>query len=336
MTSFMVMARRGCLLLCTVLAALECPAAETSPILAASRQAFWWGDLAALEKQHAYVSQPGRFAPDGTSELDLFRTGLKQVINNAVKQREPYLQELEALTLQWAAERPQSALVHMLHAEVLAAHGWYYRGGGLARDVPPHAWKDFESYLKRAAGYLADHADVALSDSSAHATLLSIGKGLGWDSAQLTLIAQEGLKRNPDDISLYFLRLTALLPKWGGDVRTLDRYIRTTAEQTRAAFGTGMYARLYSAAAEEEFGHTLFRDSAVDWGMMKQGFADMHARYPQSPARRNRFAYMACLAKDKATLRALLEELGPALDAAEWGPNPERSLEGCQRWARED
>jgi hypothetical protein len=44
---------------------------------------------------------------------------------------------------------------------------------------------------------------------------------------------------------------------------------------------------------------------------------------------------MACLAKDKPTLRALLGELGPRLDAARWGPNPERSLEGCLRWARQ-
>jgi hypothetical protein len=31
---------------------------------------------------------------------------------------------------------------------------------------------------------------------------------------------------------------------------------------------------------------------------------------------------------------ALLAELGPKIDASQWGPNPERSLESCQRWAK--
>jgi hypothetical protein len=32
---------------------------------------------------------------------------------------------------------------------------------------------------------------------------------------------------------------------------------------------------------------------------------------------------------------ALLAELGPKIDVSQWGPNPERSLESCQRWAKE-
>jgi hypothetical protein len=335
MKTLMKQARMLCLLLCAACAP-PLAAADTRPAIVNARQAFWWGDFDALEKQNAEFSQSGRFLPDGSSELDLFRFGLNGVIANAAKLREPYLQELEALTLRWATERPQSALAHVLHAQVLRAHGWSYRGTGLARDVPPHAWKEFEDYLKRAAAYLASHADVAMNDSYAHETLISIGTGLHWDAAQLTMLMREGLKRNPEDIDLYFTRMTALLPKWGGDIRTLDRYIRAVTEQTRSLFGTGMYARLYSSAAEQEFGHALFEDSAADWNTMKQGYADMHARYPASPKRRNGFAYMACLAKDKAALRALLDELGPALDSSEWGANAERTIEYCQRLAGEN
>lgn len=304
-----------------------------SPITTRTELAMWWGDFAALEADNAELRRPGHIDASAGLDIEMFRRGVNLVLNSHVAQPEAYLRELEALTLQWAGEHPRSALAHVLYAKVLVAHAWSYRGGGYARDVPPQAWKDFEEYLRRAATYLKDHADVAMTDSYAHLTLLHIGQGLGWDASQMKAIMHDGLKRNPEDVMLYFAVLTTHLPKWGGDVKTLDKFIREVTEETRPLFGTGMYARLYSLASEDEFGHALFEASLADWPTMKKGYEDMHQRYPNSPQRRNGFAHMACLAKDKATLVALLAELGPNLDASAWGTNGERSLESCQRWA---
>jgi hypothetical protein len=301
----------------------------------ASEQALWTGDFAELEKQNAYYSQPNRFEPDGRSQLDLFHEGLASVLKNSEENAEPYLKEMDILTLQWATENPKSALAHVLHAQALVEHGWSYRGGGYVKDVPPEAWKDYRAYLRRAVDYLNAHSDVALTDTYAHLVLLQIGRGLNFSNEQMIAIANDGLKRNPDNIELYFDTSGSLLPKWGGDARVLDNYIKYATEQTRAKYGLGMYARLYSAAAEDQFGHALFETSFADWDKMKQGFEDMLARYPNSPLRRNRYAYIACIAKDKDTLLKLLNELGTSFEAKEWGPNPERSLESCRRWATE-
>lgn len=328
-------------LMISAVCALACAAVpdlalgETATLTTETAQAFWTGDFAALEKLNNRLKQGKHFAPDGGSELEYFRLGLGKVPQSVADHNEPYLRELEALTLQWATEHPKSSLAYILHAEVLVQHAWSYRGGGYAKDVPPEAWADFHGYLRRAADYLKAHADVTLTDSSAHALLLRIGTGLGWDDATLRRIQQDGLKRNADDVMLYFDMLTPLLPKWGGDPDTLDRYIRQATKETQADYGMGMYARLYGAAADMDFGHRLFEDSQVDWPTMKKGYEDMQARFPNSPARRNHFAHMACLAKDRATLVALLAELGPTIDASQWGPNPQRSLESCQRWAKE-
>lgn len=309
--------------------------AAREPLTTETEQAFWKGDFAALDKQNEFLKHGKHFAPDAGSELEYFRLGLDSVLRTKVDHSEPYLRELEALTLQWAAEHPKSSLAHILHADVLVRHAWSYRGSGYAKEVPPEAWADFHKYLGRAAEYLKAHADVALADSSAHALLLRIGTGLEWDRGTLMAIQQEGLKRNPDDVTLYFGMLTPLLPKWGGDPETLDRYIREAAKQTQADYGMGMYARLYATAADEDFGHKLFENSLVDWATMKKGYEDMQARFPNSPRRRSHFAHMACLAKDRPTLVALLAELGPKIDVTQWGPNPQRSLESCQRWAQE-
>jgi hypothetical protein len=324
---------RLCALTLAMALATQVEAATEASLSARAWESFWWGDFAALEKQNALLGQPGHISADGNSELGLFRDGLDVVTLSGVADRESYLQELEKLTLQWATERPQSALAHILYARTLAAHGWSYRGTGSAREVPPQALEEFRAYLRLAADYLTKHAAVAMTDSSAHATLLDVGKGLGWDTQQLTAIAQEGLKRNPEDISLYADVMSTLLPQWGGDANKLDRYIRQVAKQTKAEHGMGMYFRLYSAAAEEEYGHALFQETGVDWAMMKQGFQDIQVRYP-SPTRHSRYAYMACLAKDKEALLAALDKLGSAIDIAPWGPNPQRTFDGCVRWAK--
>lgn len=308
-------------------------AAEESSVATAARNAMWSGDFAALEKQNAWLKQPGRLAVDGSSDLDRFRSAIIDVMTSKVKNPEAYLLEIEALTLAWAKEHPGSALAHILHAEALAAHAWSYRGGGYARDVAPEAWDDFHGYLRRAVGYLHAHADVALTDSHAHVLLLKIGKPLGWDLEQMEAIRREGLKRNPEDIVLHFDVLRRLLPKWGGDPRALDDYIKRATEESRAQFGSGMYARLYATAADEEFGHALFEDSYAQWDTMKQSFEDMFARYPDSPKRRNNYAYMACLAKDRDTLLRVLGEIGKDVDLSSWGRNPERTLERCRSFA---
>jgi hypothetical protein len=310
-------------------------AAPDEPVRTQAKHAYWRGDFDALEKLNDELKRGPHFDIDGGLELEQFRSGIGDVAGGEPKHTEAYLRELEALTLQWAAEHPKSALPHILHAEVLMKHAWSYRGSGYANEVTPQAWADFTSYLRQAVNYLNEHADVALTDSYAHDILLIIGMGLGWDASQMESIAEDGLKRNPDDISLYFSRLTTLLPKWGGNARTLDKYIRQAAERTRAQHGMSMYARLYSAAAEEQYSHALFENSYADWALVKQGYEDMLARFPKSVARRTRFAYMACIARDKKTLRSLLDQIGPDIETRHWGINPERTLEGCQRWARE-
>jgi len=320
--------------LACVAAAPACAADKPlPPITQAAQEAFWTGDFAELERQNAYYSQPGRIEPDATSQLDLFRGGLNTVFSNDVGNVEAYLQEVDRLTLQWATEHPKSAFAHVLHARALYAHGWSYRGGSYAKDVPPAAWQDFHAYLRRAAEYLHAHADVALTDSYAHHVLIQIGRGLAWKPEQLIAIADDGLKRNPEDTELIFAVAFSLLPKWHGDARILDSYVNHAVQQTRARFGTSMYARLYSMAAGDQYGFDLFEDSLADWPRMKASFEDLLARFPDSPHRLNRYAYMACVAKDRQTLAVLLERIGDAIHTADWGTNPERGLEGCRRLA---
>lgn len=319
------------------LTTLTCAADDTeppeSPITTAGWEATWWGDFGTLERLNAEYHKSGRFNPDGESQLDLFRRGVAQVFNRKIKDNERFLKEVDMLTLQWARKHPRSGLAHALHARALVAHGQSYRGTSFANEVPPEAWEFYHGYLRQAATYLREHADVALTDSYAHFVLIQVGKGLSWDKAQLMAIAEDGLKRNPEDIVLHQAMVESLLPKWGGNAKLLDTYIGKATAQTHALYGSGMYAMLYSEAAAAQYGSALFEDSHADWDKMKQAYEDILAKFPASARQRNRYAYMACVAKDKATLQRLLGEIGDGVRLDAWGNNADRSIETCRRMA---
>jgi len=214
----------------------------------------------------------------------------------------------------------------------LLEHGWSYRGGGYNKQVPPQAWADFDKYVRLAAEYLAAHSDVAFADSRAHQTLINIGRAAGWDRDKLWSLAQAGIKKDPENDGLYLAVLTSLLPKWNGSPAQVDRFIAQVVERTRKERGMELYARLYSAAAAQEFEHRLLSDSGAEWPKMMAGFRDLQARYP-SAWNLNRFAYFACLAQDKPTTLDLLEQIGPKPQLNRWGTNASRTYETCKRWA---
>jgi len=314
-------------------------AANDKPVVPLVQQkateAFWVGDFAALEKMNAAYQQPGPLEANARNRLDYFRTGVGKVFSYVAHSSEAYLSELDALTLQWARDNPQSAYAHILHARSLLAHAQSYRGTSYVKDVPPEAWAYYRRYVDQALAYLKQHIDLVSTDSSGHLLLLEIGRSLSWGQAQIEAIAEAGIARNPDDIELYFMVSFGLLPKWGGNQKVLDTYIRKVTAATSAKFGTGMYARLYADAMDNQFGAALFESSYADWDKMKQGYEDMLARYPDGSARRNSYAYVACIAKDKPTLQRLLGEIGAGFVANSWGVNPQRAFETCTKWAQQ-
>lgn len=305
---------------------------EVHPANDAAAMAFWWGDFAELERQQQkHRGDHGR-DPGGIRTLEHFRAGLARVFNPDRAAVEAYYAELDALTRQWTLQHPASPLAHELHARSLYAHAWFHRGGGFANTVPPHAWADFQAYIGRAAQHLAAHSAVALKDTTAHVYLLMIGRAAGWSADRLWDIARDGLAKDPDDDGIYEEMLVGLLPRWGGSAVALDRFINEAATRTKADRGQALYALLYSAAARAEYEHGLLESTPVEWVKLKKGFDDLVARYPHA-SHLNRYAYFACLARDKPTFLDLLEKLGPEPVLDSWGKNPGRMFESCRRWA---
>ena len=91
---------------------------------------------------------------------------------------------------------------------------------------------------------------------------------------------------------------------------------------------------LYGMSSEDEYQHRLFEDSAARWIDMTQSWRDLLSRHP-SRTTENRFAYFACLARDKPVFLELLDRIGETPDLKQWGTNPRRTFDTCKRWAQQ-
>ncbi len=296
--------------------------------------AFRYGHFAELERLYAIYGKPGVRSPlTGTERVKHFWMGIGRISDSDLRVTEVYYSQMDAMTGKWALDHPQSILAQLLYANSLKAHGWYFRGDGYANTVSPASWAAFGKYLNLALDHLRRNAALAAMDSSWNHQMLSVGRGLGWDSAHLLAVFENGIAKNPDDDELYFAMQTSMLPKWGGDLKTVERFIELVTQRTRDSRGMEMYARLYAGLSYAEVKQSLFSGTHASWPKMKAGFEDRLSRYPHSD-HRNMYAYFACMARDQQALQEQLGLIGDSFEPIFWGNSPERTFEECKAVAQ--
>jgi hypothetical protein len=92
------------------------------------------------------------------------------------------------------------------------------------------------------------------------------------------------------------------------------------------AYGTELYARLYSGAGEEQYHRRLYTESLVDWSLMKMGLQAWLDHFPTS-WNKNIFAYHACIAGDREAAGPLFASIADAPEWEIWQPNAQVTFE---------
>jgi hypothetical protein len=175
--------------------------------------------------------------------------------------------------------------------------------------VSPEGWEGFRKYLGLAVTHLKRTEVLASQDSSWNVLMLDLGRALSWDRAELQGIYDSGVTKNPDNDALHSAMLTALLPKWGGDLNSVDEFVKAAVSRLPKEKGLIIYARLYALVSDIELKSALFTNPRVSWQTMKAGFDEMVARYPHFD-NRNMYANFACMARDRETLKEQLALIG--------------------------
>lgn len=297
--------------------------------------AYRQGDFAELERLYAMYGKAGlRSELTGNPRVTHFWMGIGKINNASLRVTDEHYQQLDALTKQWAGKYPQSVLAQLLYASALLTHASAHRGDGYSNTVSSAAWAEFHKYLDQANEQLKKTEALATKDSSWNRSMLITGRLLGWNGERLMRILEAGIAKNPDDDDLYFLMEEALLPKWGGDLKSAERFIAWVDKHTRDKRGLEMYARLYAGLSYSELNQTLFTSTNASWTSMKIGFEDRLKRYPHTE-HRNMYAYFACMANDRPSLQEQLELIGDKFDPIFWGTNPERTFEACKKLAQQ-
>ncbi len=335
-----VLTYRWCAALLLTLAGMTVQAQDQSPVYVEPATvpdtvaaAYRMGDFAELERLYAMYGKAGvRSELTGNPRVEHFWMGIAKIDDSNLQVTEGYYLQLDALTSLWTREHPRSVLAQLLYVRALRAHAWVYRGDGYANTVSPAAWAGFSKYIDLALGQLRRSEALATYDSSWNEMMLVIGRDLNWDRQSLMAVFEAGVAKNPDNDSLYFAMEEALLPKWGGDLEAVDRFIAEVVKSTRDKRGLEMYARLYAGLSYGELHQTLFTSTGASWPHMKTGFEDLLKRYPHTD-HQNMYAYFACMADDRPTLREQLEVIGDKFEPIFWGDYPERTFEMCKKLA---
>ncbi len=274
----------------------------------------------AIQKQTAFLLRSRNFrelerlaqeyrvdrsrTPSGVWKLTCFYAGIPGWFADIDIKDENYWNSRKSTTEGWIKEYPNSPTPYISHAIVTKQYAWKFRGGGYAHTVPEEAWQPFREHLNKAKAVLEKHKEIASTDPHWYDIMADIANGLSANKSEFQKLINEGLKKEPLYYQLYFTAINYFAPKWHGNAEDIEEFANSAVARTKEQEGLGMYARVYWAASQYQYGERLFTDSNVVWGKMKKGIDDVLKQYPDQ-WNINNFALFACLAKDREKAREL-------------------------------
>jgi len=227
----------------------------------------------------------------------------------------------------WRKKIPLSSWATFAESRYWYGMAWNARGGGSAGNVGSEAWDMFHKTLRRSESQLLE-SPAALKDTALwHNLLLAISQDSTEVKSKPDQVLSAAVTKWPQYYDFYEVRLTRLVPKWGGNWQTVDAFIADWAKKQSPLEGRSLYARLYiSMQAKTPVPVSEIRSH---WVTLKTSFRDLVDRYPDERFK-NLFASYACLVGDADQFREAMTALGPEeLNPADW--LYEAPLTACER-----
>jgi hypothetical protein len=300
-------------------------------IVSESANAFLAGNFEKLENYYSIYRQRTSRTTGGRWKLQFFYSGL---LPTNLKTEKDWI-ETEAKILKWIKAYPKSPAPYIVYSGFLINRGWYFRGGGFAKDVSPEAANTFHQNIELARSTLESSKEIASVDPQWYANMVTVAKAQSWSREEVKKLLQEALSQEPYYHQTYHEAFSKILPKWSGSFEEAENFADDAVAITKKCEGRGMYARIYWRAfnSESEFTYKAFASAQVNWKKMSEGFEDILVLYPD-PWNVNSYASFACLARDKVKAKELINKIGnkPVIEA--W--NQTRvNFTDCQKWAFE-
>ncbi|MGN6552970.1 MAG: hypothetical protein ACTHLW_04535 [Verrucomicrobiota bacterium] len=268
-------------------------------------------DFESLERMSNELRQSkARFA-EGTWKLAEFYRGCGIPLGSGSQGFEAAEQQVQ----KWRKQFTNSVTAPIVEAQILRAHGWFFRGSDFASSVTDAGWKQMRKYLEKADRVLDDSREQSSVCPGWHFEKMCVGRGLGWPRKRLDATFEDGVKIAPDYYELYFEQAATLLPRWFGEEGEWQKFAQKQAE----LHGPEFYSRI-AWSMESYYPGKLFREADISWGLMKTGFEKLMRDYPESLWNLNMFCKYACQAHDQETARQLFARIGNRSHPNAWSP----------------
>ncbi len=218
---------------------------------------------------------------------------------------------------EWIKMFPDSVTPRVAKAESLTEYAWDARGRDWAAEVKPEAWPIFEERLRQAEAVVEEARKLPVKDPALDCAMQTVYLGLGSQIGRekYEKMFSAAVAAYPDYYGYYFTKAYYLLPRWHGEPGEWEKFAEHAAAFSPE--GNILYTRI--AWANSHTYDNIFRETAISWPKMREGFEAMMKKWPDSKWNRSAFLKFAIQARDFATARGLLKEIGDEPDILAWG-----------------
>ncbi|HEY5894036.1 MAG TPA: hypothetical protein VIT91_12465 [Chthoniobacterales bacterium] len=304
---------------------------EQAARVAVSEKATYWFNMHDYERLDATAADfrktNARFK-SGVWKLERFYDGLSLSSDASEAEWAELFRQFD----EWKMQSPQSVTCRVALAAAWTDYAWKARGGGWANSVTDEGWRLFAERLEKAKTILDEAKTLPEKCPHWFAAMQTVALGESWSPEKYDALFQEATAFEPSYYYFYFNKAYYLLPKWHGSPGDWERFAEISASKT-ATSDKGM--ELYTRIAWACSGHysNLFKESAVDWAKMKQGFLDIEKQFPDSTWNLVNFCCFAADSGDQETVVRLLKRIDDSSDVRKWRWPPEK-LERAREFAK--
>jgi len=222
-------------------------------------------------------------------------------------------------------------------AQTQLNYAWYVRTGAWAAKVTPEQWQVFNDGVARSLATYTRVLKYPVKCVDTYNQLLRIGLAQGWPAEKMAATLREAISVVPDYYPCFEVFGFYTLERWYGKPGDTRRFLDSIPTMVPADKADEVYTRtavsLWRFYKDDFFGAAP--GGCADWPTMRKGFLSIVTKYQNDRVMRNNFAAFACLAKDRATARSLLDDLTAKREIERDAWTPAGGFESGKKWIME-
>ena len=242
-----------------------------------------------------------------------------------------YLETFKA----WMAAKPESATARVALANAYIQYAWHARGHGYSDSVTREDWNLFEERIESARTTLLQAVRLREKCPYWFEAMQFVALAQGWDKVPTRELLDRASAFEPAYYHYYREYANFLLPKWYGDEGEVEAFADELLKQPDTPDNAVTYFEVASLIVCPCTSNSNRTDlGGLSWPEIKKGYATLDQNYGISNLKRNRFAYMATLAKDKSAAQEAFAQIGANRDTSVWASN--EFFERVKSWANSE